>query len=121
MGADRVGVIAQAVAGRRLVQYLEDARRGRVGVLVGVALNDLALERLLARGGAGPGANAETQGVEYEWDSRNESQPLALPLVASHGGGDCTSGLASRQERLALYLVPGAQPSPFRFTWRTFP
>ena len=46
--AERVGILAEPVAGQRGADRLEDARGGRVGVLVGVELDDVRVVELLA-------------------------------------------------------------------------
>src|SRR5437660_737621 len=64
--ADRVGVLAQAFAGQGGAERVEDARGRRIGVLVGVELDeDLAL-RLLAGRVAGHAADVGSEEVEHE-------------------------------------------------------
>src|SRR5205807_6554544 len=51
--AERLGVLSESIARQRFADGIEDSWRRRVGILVGVELDVLAVARLLARNVAG--------------------------------------------------------------------
>ena len=64
-GADRIGIFPQPVAGKRRLNRLDHARRWRVGVLVGVQLDEAPFPRLLARRVRRHGTDRWTEVVEH--------------------------------------------------------
>src|SRR5207302_1468770 len=83
--AERVRILPQPVAGQGGADCLEDARRGRVGVLIGVQLDDAVVARLLAGDVAGHGADvgADERGHGgQEFEGRSEvSSGLSAPML----------------------------------------